>query len=175
MTTVFVDDTQTLPPRPDVDLDFLHENALWLIMDPWHPHPWPHDVEADPDIDKRSDDMVKKIVEYLPNLKHVKVSCPERFTIHPDLAHIENYANETWRPPNSANYKVAKYLVDNEICDIVYIGFHLGRCILNKESGAKIMRQHNAICWQYDDLVARLITDNEEEMLAETSKWLYVI
>lgn len=165
-----------LPPRPcGTDLEFLHDNALWIIMDPWYPSPYPGDVEADPDINKRSDVMVKKIVEYLPNLKHVKVSCPELFDIHPDLAHIENYPNASHNQPTFANLKIAQYLMDNDICDIVYIGFHLGRCILNKDSGAKMMRRHNAVCWQYDPLVARLINDDEKRKLEISSNWLYVI
>lgn len=168
--------TKTLPPRPsDTDLEFLHDNALWIIMDPWYPSPHTRDVQADPDINLRTDAMVKKIVNYLPNLKHVKISCPALFDIHPDLAHIENYANATHNPPDSANYKIAKYLKANDITDIVYIGFHLGRCILNKDSGAKMMRRHNAVCWQYDPLVGRLIVDDEKRKLEISSKWLYVI
>lgn len=173
MTTTFVEDYKD--PRPDHDLEWLKANALWVIMDPWYPHPWPHDVQADPKIDERSNEMVGKIVEFVKDVNHVKLSCPDRFPIHPDLTHIENYANETHQPPDTANFKLAQYMVDHDIQDLVYIGFHLGRCILNKESGAKTMLRHRATCWQYDALVGRLITDNEDAMLEETKKWCHII
>jgi len=171
MTTVFVDD---LPPQPDLSLDYLHKNALWIIMDPWYPHPWPHDVEADPDIDNKTNKMVSKIVDYLPNLTHVKVSCPKRFPVHESLQHIENYYNET-PEEYRADFAMLDYMNKNNIRDVVYIGFHLGRCILNKESGARVMTQYKARCWMKQDLVGVLATDDEDYMLNESKKWLYVI
>jgi hypothetical protein len=167
--------SKTLPPRPPVtNLEFLHDNALWIIMDPWYPFPYPHNPDADPDINIRTEVMIKKIAEYLPNLKHVKVSCPEIHPVHPDLAHIENYPNLPDGQPTFSNLKIAQYMVDNDICDIVYIGFHLGKCILFKETGARMMGRHNAVCWQYDPLVDR-IGDDEKVRLNISSDWLYVI
>lgn len=168
MTTVFVD---TPPPPPaNIDLEYLHKNALWMIMDAWYPHPWPHDVKEDPEIDQRSDVMANRIADYLPNLKHVKNSCPDRFPIHPKLAHIENYANEA-----SGDIRVREYMQENQLKDIVYIGFHLGRCILHKETGAINMQRFNYRLWMKDDLVGRLITDNEGAMLDKSRKWLNII
>ncbi|SVE05565.1 uncharacterized protein METZ01_LOCUS458419, partial [marine metagenome] len=50
-------------------MDTLHKNALWVIMDPWQSHPSQDDVEADPKINERTQIIVDKIVDYLPNLK----------------------------------------------------------------------------------------------------------
>jgi hypothetical protein len=173
MTTVFVENVLEELQVPDYDINFLHKNALWLIMDCWYPHPWPHDVRADPEINERTDTMVKKIVDYLPNLSHVKLSCPKRFPVHPDLAHIENWYNETAGVDSFKS--VYQYMTKNELQDIVYIGFHLGRCILQKETGAINMSKTKFRLWQKDALVGRLITDNEEGMLAKSRQYLYVI
>ena len=159
----------------DTDLNYLEKNALWLIMDPWYPHPWKHDVVADPKINERSQAIIEKIVDYLPKLTHVKLSCPSKFPIHPALAHIENYPNET---PGSlrADRLITKYMDSHNLTDIVYIGFHLGRCIIRKESGAKMMSYYEKYkLYMKDDLVGRLITDDEEAMLAESAKWLTII
>jgi hypothetical protein len=171
--TFFIEDTPAELVVPEYDLDFLHSNALWMIMDCWYPHPWPHDVEADPEIDQRTDTIVKKIVDYLPKLTHVRLSSPERFPVHPDLAHIENWYNET--PGVNSAQTMYRYMVDNGLQDVVYTGFHLGRCILQKETGAINMSKAKFRLWQKDDLVGRLVTDNEQEMLARSRRYMYVI
>ena len=171
MTTVFID----TPIAPEgIDLAYLQQNALWMIMDPWYPHPWPHDVQADPLIDQRSDAMVAKIVDYLPNLKHVKLSCPQRFPVHEKLAHIENFYNET---PNvtRGDICVHNYMQEHGLKDIVYTGFHLGRCILKKETGAIQMNKYGYRTWMKRDLVGVLITDDENHMDAQSKNWLLYV
>lgn len=171
MTTVFVEDPPpNLPEWDDVSVEWLHENALWMIMDAWYPHPWPHDVEADPQINERTNEMVGKIVEYLPNLTHYKMSSPQRFPVHPDLEHIENFYNET-PDVERADIRVAKYMKEHGLNDIVYMGFHLGRCIVAKESGAKQMSRYGARLWFKEDLVGALITDDYDDVYKKTIEW----
>jgi len=168
MTTVFID----TPAIPDnIDLAYLEQNALWMIMDPWYPHPWQHDVIADPLINERADTMVDKICQYLPSLKHVKLSCPKRFPVHQKLSHIENIYNET-PGVQRGDICVHEYMKQHNLKDIVYTGFHLGRCILRKETGAIQMNRYGYRTWQKRDLVAVLITDNADHMDAESKKWL---
>lgn len=173
MTTVFVESPPPVPP--EADLEYLHKNALWLIMDPWDPHPWPHDVKADPKINERSHAMVEKIVEYLPNLTHVRLSCPKKFPVNKLLDNIENFYNETPGVPR-ADQQIITYMEHNNLKDIVYLGFHLGRCILMKESGAIHMSKYRRYrLWMKQDLTGHLITDNYDVMLNESKKWMNII
>jgi hypothetical protein len=117
-------------------LDFLHLHALWLIMDPWLPHPWPRDRKQWPDIDEHNQITVDLIVGYLPRLQHVAISVAPQYRIHPALSHLPNTENQL------------ECLIDimqqRSLTDVVYIGFHWGVCMLHKPDGAINVAKHTS-------------------------------
>lgn len=119
-------------------IKYLQQNALWVIMDPWYKTPYQLDVLKFPGIDEHNEKTIKKIVEYIPKLNHICVSCPPMIMeknksklvdVHPKLRHLKNFYN------SYSNLK--KYMDDENLEDIVYCGFHYGQCILYKHDGAK--------------------------------------
>lgn len=102
-------------------------------MDPWYPHPWEKDRLCWPDIDQHNQITMERLIQYLPKLNRVAVSMPGCFTVHPALAHLVNTGNN----PTKTLALVNQYNINH----IVYTGFHLGRCIINKGDGAKNMSQ----------------------------------
>ena len=114
-------------------LDFLHLHALWLIMDPWLPHPWPKDRQRWPHIDQHNQKTIDDIVGYLPNLRHVTVSVSPSYTVHPTLQHLPNTENRFDR--------LDTMMQALQLTDIVYIGFHWGICMLRKPDGAINVRR----------------------------------
>lgn len=118
----------------------LEEDALWIIMDPWHPTPFKIDLELCPNIDELNQIVVDKIIDYLPRLNHVCISCPisvsdsesnfiKKVEPHPQLKHLYNFKNKY--------NEVLKYMISNKLNSIVYCGFHYGQCILYNEDGAR--------------------------------------
>jgi hypothetical protein len=115
---------------------WLQQNALWVIMDPWHPHCYEKDLVAHPNLTEENDIMVNKILNYIPNLKHVIVSMAEekdgiKRTITPKLKHLYNIKDNP--------LLLISYLKKHNLQNIVYCGFHYGRCILCNKTGAKYM------------------------------------
>jgi hypothetical protein len=116
----------------------LEEEALWIIMDPWYPTPLEGDLIECPNIDELNQVVIDKIVNYIPKLKHVCISCPtfindselkitKKVTPHPQLNYLYNFGNQ---------YNEAlKYMKRNKLNSIVYCGFHYGECILTNSDG----------------------------------------
>ena len=117
-------------------LDFLHLHALWLIMDPWLPHPWPKDRQRWPHIDQHNQKTIDDIVAYLPNLRHVTVSVSPVYAVHPTLQHLPNTENRFDR--------LDTMMQALQLTDIVYIGFHWGICMLRKPDGAINVRRRTS-------------------------------
>ena len=115
-------------------LDFLHLHALWLIMDPWLPHPWPRDRQRWPHIDQHNQKTIDAIVDYLPRLRHVAVSVSMKYSVHPALHHLPNTQNRLEH--------LDAMMQQHRITDLVYTGFHWGICMLNKPDGAVNVKQH---------------------------------
>jgi len=118
----------------------LEKNALWVIMDPWMKTPYQSDLIKYPNLDQSNLIILKKIKNYIPNLNYVCVSCPlfvkdsdsniiKRVYLYPDFNELVNFEN------NYNNF--LKYMIKNNLSDVVYCGFHYGECILDKPDGAK--------------------------------------
>ena len=135
--------------------EWLRQNALWVIVDPWHHQPTDKYKKRTPNIDCHNEVTIKKILHVLPNIKHTYISVPydtgepmfEALTPHPLMAHLPNLHN------SFANlHLVMKRLKLN---DIVYCGFHYGICIIDRPVGAKIMSKYYNI-WYKKDLCSLL-------------------
>jgi len=116
--------------------DFLQQNALWIIKDPWYPHPYRTDSAYCPNINEENSLMVDKIVSFLSKLKHVKVSMALKDgnivrKVHPKLTHINNIEGVPWR--------ILLIMKQYNLKDIVYCGFHYGKCIIYSTDGARVM------------------------------------
>jgi hypothetical protein len=115
----------------------LENNALWIIMDPWYPTPYSDILKLFPKIDEYNQITLDKIIQYIPRLKHVCISCPsfifteggKKFvTPHSSISHLFNLKN------NLLN--LIDYMKKINLSNIVYCGFHYGKCILDKPDGA---------------------------------------
>ena len=149
-------------------LEHLKNNALWIIMDPWYPHCGPEDVEAHPDINERNLVTLEAIADYLPKLKHVVVSCGQG-QIYSRLKHIPNVKTDI---------EQVKTVIDRyKIKDIVWVGLHHGRCILNSNLGVKRISSvyPDCSCWIKKDLVCTFPVDNELNMDEKSSKFATLI
>lgn len=152
----------------EVSEQFLRENALWIIMDPWSPHPFPRDLEKDPNIDQHIEEIIVKISTCVSEVKHVATSCPANYSIHSSVDHYYKL--------HSSTKSVTDYLEKHGISDVVYVGFHHGRCILNRPTGAiKISRYKKYRLWLKRDLVGILGYDDAEEMDQKSKKYMTFI
>jgi hypothetical protein len=127
-------------------------------MDPWESTPFNKDIVRYPWLDSENQLVVEKIVKYLPRLKHAMVSCIEfvdnqKVKVAPGLAHLSNVAYDF--------DLIRAYVREHAICNVVYTGFHHGRCIINRPTGAakfkKSMRHINL--WLKKDLVGEFPGD----------------
>lgn len=145
--------------------EYLKKNALWIIMDPWEKHPYPKDFQKCPNIDLNNDEMVKKIAEILPEITYAVTSCLKQFPVHPLLQHLPNL--------HDSDRELKIYMTKNNLKDIVYIGFHHGRCILNRRTGA-IRTGKNLKCnlWLKRELVGVLSYDDPEVMDEKSKNYL---
>jgi hypothetical protein len=125
-------------PIKNESISYLQKKSLWIIMDPWHPTPYSKDIEIFPKIDEYNQITFKKILNYIPKLKYVCISCPtfildnnvpKLVTPHPEVSHLLNLKN---------NYlNLITHMKTINLNDIVYCGFHYGKCILDKPDGVR--------------------------------------
>ena len=105
----------------------LKNEAVWLIIDPWQTQPKPHNSEY---VDNVNDYFCKKINEYMHDVKHKFIVLNEKEVVH-DI--FKSYSK--LQHPH-----VKDKIIDNDFKDIVYTGFHHGRCTIDRPvSGAKDM------------------------------------
>lgn len=117
-------------------ISYLNQNALWVIMDPWYPTPYEDDLKKCPYIDSHNSITLNNILDYIPKVKNVCISCPriiidngilKKVTPHKNLSALFNLEN---------NYFRLLFLMDElKLNNIVYCGFHYGQCILYKPDG----------------------------------------
>lgn len=136
---------------------------MWLIMDPWYPHPWDEDRRQYPNIDDVNSAMIAKIQQYLPNIRHAVVSVASKFSVHPGLRHLENVRNDCRR--------AREYMSEHSLEDIVYLGFHHGYCIITKPDGARQMRRWYR-CWLKRDLACDFPDGRTEVLDRESRRFL---
>ena len=110
------------------DIEFLKKHAVWIVVDPWEKHPFPNDLKRCPDINKHNIAVIAEIAKVLPELHYAVTSCPQIYPVHPLLQHL----------PNIYHYDrfLFNYINKYSIKDVVYLGFHHGRCILGSPIGA---------------------------------------
>jgi hypothetical protein len=121
--------------------EWLQQNALWVIMDPWISQPL-KDNENNLDINQHNYNTYLKILEYLSQVKHVCVACDE--PIYPELIEFPNVKYNTTRL-----YLLAK----NRKCEnLVYCGFHYGRCIVRGRPNGTANMSKLMKCWVKKDL-----------------------
>lgn len=144
-------------------IEHLEKNALWIIMDPWEKTPYEEDLIKCPELDTINNRLFERISEYLPKLNNVLVSCSLITKVHPLLNHVKNTFH---------NFDLLKkYVEENNITNIVYMGLHHGRCILNRPTGAIYVNKElpNVKLWLKRDLVEVLPWD-DVKVSDDTSK-----
>lgn len=126
-----------------VDLDFLHNHACWLIIDPWSKQP-EEDIKICPDIEDRNAQTVLNISQYLKNCKHWLVSTYTNDIVIP-FQKLKNIKGN--------KIQLIDYMQKNNLCHLVYTGFHDGCCILHQDFvGAKYMSEIYS-CYMKRDLI----------------------
>ena len=132
----------------------MDENQLFLVMDPWHVHPY---GDADPPnqtIDEHNNDVAIKIADYAKDISHRAVSIPAKFPVNPLLS--------DWLVLNDLE-SVNEYMEAHHLTSIVYAGFHHSRCLLWNHTGIIEMSKYHK-CYLKRDLVCILPGDDQEEM-----------
>lgn len=156
-------------------MESLEDNALWIIMDPWYPTPYQWDLDQYPNIDELNEVVLNKIVDYLPKLKHVCISCPltikeddliKTVTPHPKVAHLHNLENSI--------YRLYLYMKKHDLKSIVYCGFHYGRCILDKDDGAMTTSKFCDV-WVKKDFCGLYPEDDWNSTDEETLKYAKIL
>ena len=125
--------------------EHLIEDALWLIMDPWVKSP-AHDLLLYPYLDAVNHLHAKKIEHYLMDI-------PENHVVYAvdgePMPYFKKYKNmESCRHVNG---HMMKYI---DTKNIVYCGFHHGRCIRTSDAGIINMVSFGYICYVKHDLTA---------------------
>ena len=149
-------------------LDFLHLNALWLIMDAWFPHPWPRDRERWPDIDQHNEITIDTICGYLHKLAHPAVSVAPQYTVNARLRDLPNTQNNL--------QELAKIMRERALQNIVYVGFHWGICLINKGDGARAVNQNYV--WKlytYRPLCSVFPGSDEPVMTRKMSRYMILL
>ena len=143
-----------------VQLKRLKNEAVWLIIDPWQTQPKPHNNEY---VDNVNDYFCKKINEYMHDVKHKFIVLDEK-----DIAH------DTFKSyPKLQHHYVKDKIIDSDFKDIVYTGFHHGRCTIDRPvSGAKDMHTKTKLNIYFKkDLLCLLPDDSWLEMDEKSEKY----
>ena len=136
-------------------------------MDPWHDHPFPHDINRCPDLNQQNHTMSAKISNYINSCNHVLVSCDKKYPVSECFKH---YRNVAYKPTT-----VVEYIMNKQLEHIVYVGFHHGRCILNRPTGAKSSYFSNYEKWVVRDLVGVLCFDDPCKMDSKTQQYATLV
>ena len=152
----------------------LIQSALWLIIDPWQ-HQIQHKPDGMPSHQSWGGDAYLNIVNHYHRIKisqylthwapkHLYVSTPP---------HIET-GHEFKNIPVLQDTDVKKKVVEEKFTEVVYTGFHYGRCINNPPQGIKNIHQF-AKCYVVKDLVCLFPSDNWIVMDNITRQWAEII
>ncbi len=117
-----------------------NSDALWIIVDPWQNQPGDYfEEETDRSnslgiVTQHNKNFLPKIISYIKNVKHVCVSCPiDRLSIVKELKQYYNIED--------CELKLIEYLIDNHLDTVVYIGYHYGICINERNCGTQNINQ----------------------------------
>lgn len=126
----------TIIHEKNKSMEYLNKNALWVIMDPWYPTPYENDLKVFPFIEEHNQKTLDKIIDYLPKVKYKCISCPKFITENNKTKEVfphkkvNNFLNLT------NNYSNLEFVMNKlKLNNIVYCGFHYGKCILHKPDG----------------------------------------
>ena len=138
----------------------LKNEAVWLIIDPWQTQPKPHNNEY---IDNVNDYFCKKINEYMHDVKHKFIVLDENDIVHDTF---KSY-------PKLQHRHVKDKIINSGFKDIVYTGFHHGRCTIDRPvSGAKDMYTKTKLNIYFKkDLLCLLPDDSWLEMDEKSEKY----
>jgi hypothetical protein len=125
-----------------ITLKYLRQTALWIIVDPWIQQPDDDGIRSRyPNIDQYNRQLIPEISGFSHRLKHCLVNCPEDRAIHPELGHLHNIVDNP--------QEFDRYTLDHGIKHVVYCGFHYGRCLLDRYTGARYADSQNLTSWMY--------------------------
>ena len=142
-------------------LQKLKNEAVWLIIDPWKVQPKLIDDEYVKNINNY---YCNKIDEYMCDVKNKFVVLNENETVH-----------EIFRDYPRIQHKFVNDEIKDKFTTIVYVGFHHGRCTIDKPgSGAKYMYQIYKIYF-IENLLCLLPGDSWIEMDKKTKKYGEII
>jgi hypothetical protein len=156
--------------------NFFKNNALWVIMDPWHPTPYEQDLIQCPYIEDHNQKTLDRIIEYLTKVTYKCISCPDvivdnnlhkKVFPHKKVSHLFNLKNNC----DNLEFMMNKLKLNN----IVYCGFHYGQCILHKPDGA-INASKKFTTWAKRDLCSLFPEElSWEQSDFTTSKYCTII
>jgi hypothetical protein len=146
-------------------LDSFYTHALWLIMDPWATHPWPRDRERWPNIDQHNQITIDAITAYLPRLTHVAVSVGPQYPVHANFIDLPNTQNRL--------ECLRQVMSQRNLNDVIYVGFHWGLCLLNKNDGA--INAKKSTCYglyAYKPLCSLLPDSNDLKLTEKMARYV---
>ena len=142
-------------------LQKLQNEAVWLIIDPWDTQPKPFDNEY---VNNNNDYYCKKINEYMHDIKHKFVVLDENDTVH-----------KIFKGYPRIQHQLVNETIKDNFDTIVYVGFHHGRCTIDKPgSGAKNMSKTYTLYFK-ENLLCLLPGDSWLEMDKKVKKYGEII
>ena len=132
----------------------LNENSIWIIMDPWENQEelfpfWVPENLGPGELNDWNSVYMKKIIEYLPNMKYPLVVTTE-IDKSPDV--LQNLPYVQHYPNKAGPFLVEKYMNKYNLKHIIYSGFHEQECIINRRTGYKNMSDLGIECYICKDL-----------------------
>lgn len=144
-----------------VSFNYLKSNALWLVMDPWIYQPNDDGVrDRCPEIDQLNYAVFIEIEKILDQLTHV-ISCCYHEVYEPLRKYLITDDNPKF---------VKRYTKQHGIKHMVYIGYHYGRCILFRNTGALWANEKGFRTWVYRPLCAIHPDDNWDRQDYEVNR-----
>ena len=138
-------------------LQKLQNEAIWLIIDPWATQPEPFNNEY---VNNINNYYCKKIDEYMHDVKHKFVVVNENETVH-----------EIFKGYPKIQHEFVNEKIKDNFDTIVYVGFHHGRCTVDKPiSGAKHMSKNYKVYYK-ENLLCLLPGDSWIEMDKKAEKY----
>lgn len=125
-------------------INYLRNNAAWIIMDP-HIDIKKHsstanDIHLDvTDIDDWNKFTFDRIVDYLPKVKNWCLVSYGGLSIDPRLADVNNIFGTDFNPELDV---FKNWMIKKQLTYVVYTGFHTQMCILNRPLGYDTIKNY---------------------------------
>ena len=142
-------------------LEKLKKEAVWLIIDPWETQPEPYNNEY---VNNINNYYCKKINEYMHDVQHKFVVLDENDTVH-----------KIFKGYPRIEHQFANDKIKDNFDTIVYVGFHHGRCTIDRPvSGARNMSKKYKLYFK-ENLLCLLPGDSWIEMDKKVKKFGEII